>query len=124
MPQHELNFEGCPTLEQLRELEQNVKFLKSEKTKRLELFQKLQLSVMQLWTDLETEPVSPLEQALCAEAAVENFTLSAPNLDTLTILQERVCNSFEIIYKFDTFKILLFTYSNRFTQFNFFFFCF
>ena len=31
MPQHDLNFVGCPTLEQLRELEQNVKFLKEDK---------------------------------------------------------------------------------------------
>ena len=90
MPQHELNFEGCPTLEQLRELEQNVKFMKSEKFKRLELFQKLQLSILQLWTDLETEPVNALEQALCADAAVDQFTLSAENLDTLTNLQEKV----------------------------------
>ena len=90
MPQHELNFEGCPTLEQLRELEQNVKFLKSEKSKRLELFQKLQLSIMQLWTDLEAEPVNALQKALCADAAVEQFTLSTENLDSLTTLQEKV----------------------------------
>ena len=31
MPQHDLNFIGCPSLDQLRELEQNVKFLKAEK---------------------------------------------------------------------------------------------
>ena len=37
MPQHELNFSGCPTLEQLRELEHNVKLLKAEKV-ILELF--------------------------------------------------------------------------------------
>jgi len=92
MPQHELNFEGCPTLEQLRELEQNVKFLKSEKSKRLELFQKLQHSIMQLWTDLEAEPSTNIEQALCAEAAVDQFTLSVGNLDTITALQEKLQN--------------------------------
>ena len=38
MPQHELIFIGCPTLEQLRELEQNVKFLKAEKVNLLDCF--------------------------------------------------------------------------------------
>lgn len=90
MPQHELNFQGCPSLEQLRELEQNVKFLKNEKTKRLELFEKLQSSIMQLWKDLEAEPITPLEQSLCAENATEHFTLSVDNLDVMTSLQQRV----------------------------------
>lgn len=90
MSQHELNFEGCPTLDQLRELEQNVKFLKAEKMKRLELFQKLQLSIMQLWTDLETTPVTQIEHELCQDNAIEEFILSTDNLDKMTVLQRRL----------------------------------
>lgn len=90
MPQHELNFVGCPTLEQLRELEQNVKFLKAEKGRRLELFKKLQASIKQLWTELDAEPVMEMEQRLCREDADDTFVLSNQNLEDMTNLQKKL----------------------------------
>lgn len=90
MPQHDLNFVGCPTLEQLRELEQNVKFLKAEKSKRFDLFKKLQVSIVQLWKELEAEPSNELEYKLCQPDADETFVLSTMNLDELTDTQKKL----------------------------------
>ncbi|XP_047133005.1 protein regulator of cytokinesis 1 isoform X1 [Hydra vulgaris] len=90
MPQHELVFIGCPTLDQLRELEQNVKFLKTEKTSRMTLFKKLQASIMQLWRELDSEPSNEFEEQLCHPDSDENFVLSSQHLDDLTELQKKL----------------------------------
>ena len=55
------------------------------------LFKKLQASIMQLWTELDVEPQTDVEQMLCQEDADERFIISSDNLDLLTDLQKKVC---------------------------------
>lgn len=71
-------------------LEFIILVLFSLQAKRFELFKKLQLSIQQLWTDLEVEPTTPLERTMCAEQADDHFPLSTSNLEQLTSLQTRV----------------------------------
>eukprot|EP00794_Sanderia_malayensis_P005658 gene5658-6354_t len=90
LPQHELNFVGCPAKEQINELEQNVGFLQAEMTKRFDLFKKLQTSIRQLWVDLDMDPYTDFETQICRADADENFSLSAENLDKLKTMQDQL----------------------------------
>eukprot|EP00112_Aurelia_sp_Birch-Aquarium-sp1_P004456 Seg1507.5 transcript_id=Seg1507.5/GoldUCD/mRNA.D3Y31 product="Protein regulator of cytokinesis 1" protein_id=Seg1507.5/GoldUCD/D3Y31 len=90
LQQLELNFVGCPTNQQLNELSQNIIFLQDEKEKRLGLLKKHQKSIKQLWTELEMDPYTEFEIALCSETAENDFSLSAENLEKLKLLQDQL----------------------------------
>lgn len=90
LPQHELNFVGCPAKQQLTELEQNIGYLQAEMKKRFDLFKKLQTSVRQLWLDLDMDPYTEFEVELCRGDADETFCLSAANLDKVKALQDQL----------------------------------
>ena len=66
-------------------------FLNVFQEKRLGLLKKHQKSIKQLWTELEIDPYTEFEIALCSETADEDFSLSAENLEKLKSLQDQVC---------------------------------
>lgn len=61
MPQVDINFVACPTQEQLRELEQHIVFLKLEKTKRTQTFEKLRHSITTSWSEMDIGPENDVE---------------------------------------------------------------
>ena len=88
MPQHEINFVGSPTLTQLRELEQNVVYLKSEKNKRSATFEILKGQIISLWTKMDIKPENDFEKKLFVDDTT--FTLSAKNLENLNVINTKL----------------------------------
>lgn len=90
LPAHDAGIVEIPTVKQLSEIEENIKYMENQLAEAIEAFKKIRQAVSNLWGDLEMVPGTDFERDLARDDSEASFVLSRNNLNVLKELQTKL----------------------------------
>ncbi|XP_046853239.1 protein regulator of cytokinesis 1-like isoform X2 [Xenia sp. Carnegie-2017] len=90
LPPHDAGVKDVPTLKQLNEIEENIKYMQNQVIKCLEEFKTLRLSIFNLWEELEKNAETKFEKDIAQEDSEASFLLSKNNLNAMKELKAKL----------------------------------
>lgn len=90
MPAHDAGIVEVPTMKQLNEIEENIKYMENQLADAIVQFKNIRLTIFNLWEDLEKVPDTNFERDLARDDSEASFVLSRNNLNAIKELQTKL----------------------------------